>query len=69
VTPYTAAQAAGVAHDDAMVLQGAVTKLLVAAAQGKIDLNAMARTELANRGMDATGRWVGFDQAIAALAG
>lgn len=34
--------------------------LLTAAAQGKIDLNALAKQELANRGLDAEGKWVGF---------
>lgn len=34
--------------------------LLTAAAQGKIDLNEMAKQELANRGLNAEGKWVGF---------
>jgi hypothetical protein len=39
------------------------TKLLVAAIRGDIDLNAIARLELANRGLDREGRWVGFERA------
>lgn len=34
--------------------------LLTAAAQGKIDLNEMAKQELANRGLNAEGKWVCF---------
>lgn len=38
-------------------------KLLVAALRGDIDLNALARVELANRGLNREGRWVGFERA------
>jgi hypothetical protein len=38
-------------------------KLLVATLRGDIDLNAIARLELANRGLDREGRWVGFERA------
>lgn len=41
---------------------------LVAAASGAVDLNALARRELAQRGLDQSGSWVGFDRAAAALA-
>lgn len=41
---------------------------LVAAASGSVDLNALARRELAQRGLDQSGSWVGFDQAASALA-
>ena len=37
--------------------------VLVAAASGKVDLNFLARQELANRGYDQYGTWVGFVQA------
>lgn len=49
--------------DEILILQGAHTKLLLAAAAGKIDLNHLAREELANRGLDCSGRWVGFKAA------
>lgn len=55
----------GLPIDEAMILQGANTEILVAAAKGTIDLQQMAREELASRGLDLDGRWVGFPQAIA----
>lgn len=58
-----AAAAAGIGYYDAAVLQGAHTALLVAVARGDVDLNAMARRELANRGLDRGGQWIGFAQA------
>ena len=36
--------------------------VLVAAANEIIDLNAIAEAELRARGLDAIGRWVGFDK-------
>lgn len=54
---------AGISQDDALVLQTAATKLLVAAANGTIDLNQMARMELAARGQGKNGEWVGFARA------
>jgi hypothetical protein len=36
---------------------------LVAAANGRVDLNRIARQELANRGYDRYGIWVGFKRA------
>lgn len=62
-TTTAAAIAASVSFDDIAVLQVASTRLLVAAALGKIDLNALARTELASRGIGTEGRWVGFNRA------
>ena len=59
----TAATAAAVIEqpiDEALILQSAHRALLVAAARGDVDLNALAREELAARGLDADGRWVGF---------
>ena len=32
-------------------------------ANGELDLNNLARKELANRGLDKQGQWVGFDKA------
>jgi hypothetical protein len=37
--------------------------VLVAAAQGHVDLNRIAAEELANRGYSREGIWVGFEQA------
>ena len=39
------------------------TSLLLAIAHGLIDPIAAAKSELANRGLDQNGQWVGFDQA------
>lgn len=44
-------------------LQTFPVKLLVATLRGDLDLNAVARFELANRGLDREGRWVGFERA------
>lgn len=43
------------------------TAVLVAAINGKIDLNQLARETLAGRGLDATGKWVGFERAAEVL--
>lgn len=37
--------------------------LLAQAARGEIDLKALARFVLAQRGQDSSGKWVGFRQA------
>ena len=50
-------------EDDAMVLQTAHPKLLAAAARGELDLNQLAKAELAARGLDEHGNWVGFKEA------
>lgn len=39
------------------------TTLLTKAVKGEIDLEYYARLELANRGLDSNGVWVGFDKA------
>ena len=44
-------------------IQLALNKVLVAVANGELDLNNLARKELANRGLDKQGQWVGFDKA------
>lgn len=49
--------------DEIGFLQIALTKVLAAAARGEIDLNRLAREELAARGRDDKGVWVGFDRA------
>lgn len=40
-------------------------KVLSAAAQGHLDLQKRAKAELANRGHDHSGNWVGFEKANA----
>lgn len=52
--------------DEVLILQGAHVALLTAAARGEVDLNALARAELAARGLDQRGQWVGFDAALRA---
>lgn len=49
--------------DELGFIQLALNKVLVAVANGELDLNNLARMELANRGMDKQGQWVGFDKA------
>jgi hypothetical protein len=47
--------------------QVAPTADLVLVASGKADLNQRALDELANRGLDKAGKWVGFDKAAAIM--
>lgn len=49
--------------DELGFIQTAAAKVLAAVARGELDLNRLAREELANRGLDQNGTWVGFDQA------
>ena len=49
--------------DELGFFQTALTKVLAAAARGEIDLNRLAREELAARGLDNQGIWVGFPRA------
>jgi hypothetical protein len=49
--------------DDLGFMQLAATTVLAAVARGELDLNAVARQELANRGLDHDGKWVGFEKA------
>lgn len=49
-------------------MQTADLEVLTAAARGLVDLNLVARVELAARGLDTDGRWVGFEAAGKALA-
>ncbi len=44
-------------------IQTGPTALLAAAARGELDLNRLARVELASRGLDRDGVWVGFERA------
>lgn len=49
--------------DEIGFIQIAASKVLAAAARGELDLNRLAREELASRGLDQNGAWVGFDRA------
>jgi hypothetical protein len=49
--------------DELGFIQTALTKVLAAAARGELDLNLLAREELASRGLDTQGKWVGFERA------
>ena len=49
--------------DEIGFIQIALTKVLAAVARGELDLNQLAREELAARGLDAKGVWIGFDRA------
>ena len=49
--------------DEVGFIQIALTKVLAAVARGEFDLNRLAREELAARGQDKRGQWVGFDAA------
>lgn len=49
--------------DELAPIQTMLTKVLVAASAGEIDLNRLAREELAKRGLDEHGVWVRFDRA------
>lgn len=49
--------------DEIGFIQIALTKVLAAVARGELDLNRLAREELAARGLDDNGVWVGFDRA------
>ena len=50
-------------YDQLSFLQTLDTALLLAIAKGKINVQTMARDELAARGVDKKGAWVGFDKA------
>ena len=49
--------------DEIGFIQIALTKVLAAVARGELDLNRLALEELAARGLDDNGIWVGFDRA------
>ncbi len=50
-------------QDELGFIRSASTVVLAAVVKGDIDLNLIAREELAARGMDRNGNWVGFDRA------
>lgn len=62
-SPKQDAGAGGFTADDVGFLQTASSKVMGASARGEIDLNRLARKELASRGMDTDGKWVGFQRA------
>lgn len=49
--------------DEIEFIQSATVRVLVAGARGELDLNLLAREELAARGLDENGVWVGFERA------
>lgn len=49
--------------DEVGFIQTATLKALTAVASGKLDLNRLALEELASRGMNHQGVWVGFEEA------
>lgn len=59
----TTEAAASFTLDELGFIKLALNKVLVAVANGELDLNNLARKELANRGLDKQGKWVGFDKA------
>ena len=44
-------------------IQIAAIKVLAAVARGELDLNRLAKEELAARGLNDQGKWIGFDAA------
>ena len=49
--------------DEACDFQVLPVNLIVAAAKGEVNLNDYAKLELASRGLDENGHWIGFKQA------
>jgi len=49
--------------DEVGFIQIAHAKVLAAVVRGEIDLNLIAREELASRGLGLKGEWVGFERA------
>ena len=49
--------------DELGFIQTALNKVLAAAARGELDLNRLAKQELAARGLNDQGNWIGFDAA------
>ncbi|WP_143476440.1 hypothetical protein [Pseudacidovorax sp. RU35E] len=57
----------GFAVDELEFLQHVPSRVLVAASSGKLDLNQLAREELAQRGLNQQGIWVGSSKAQLAM--
>lgn len=53
-------------RNPAYLFQGTHISLVLAIARGELDAVALARREMATRGLDRTGAWVGFDRAAQA---
>lgn len=51
------------AKDAQETMQTFDAETLAAASRGEIDLNEIARNELAQRGLNEHGKWIGFDKA------
>ena len=49
--------------DETGFIQIALAKVLAAVARGELDLNQLAKQELAGRGLNDQGNWIGFDAA------
>ena len=49
-------------EDDCGFFQLAKSAFLSRVVKGEIDLNAWVKLELANRGLDKNGKWIGFDK-------
>lgn len=49
--------------DPRFIFNGTYTQLLTEALKGDFDVNYLIRRELANRGFDGEGKWIGFKQA------
>jgi hypothetical protein len=49
--------------DPRYIFNMTATQLLTEALNGEVDIEYMVRRELANRGLDKEGKWVGFQQA------
>ena len=49
--------------DETGFIQISLTKVLAAVALGELDLNRLAKEELAARGLNDRGNWIGFDAA------
>ena len=54
--------------DDLGYMQMMSSAFLGLMAEGKVDIQQLAAGILANRGLDATGKWVGFRKAASAQA-
>ena len=46
------------------ILSGVFTQLLTRVANGEVDCQALAKLELANRGLDLNGKWVGYNNDV-----
>jgi hypothetical protein len=63
VTEEERGRQSGLTVEQLSTIQLFDTAVLSAVAAGKLDLNRLAREELANRGLNPKGRWVGFPEA------